>query len=176
MTITSVPNGSASNVHPSLGRPRLLSSNMLLGASGSRDDRFFPAFPSVSRSASSTRLPNSGFFPAAPAAADAAEALPFGDEPPGSAYLPSTRAARSRSRAVSGARFGGSWGGLPLALGAAGGGGVFVASCAAGAARSLSAAGHVLACLLLAGESRRDSSAGGGLWWKAAAVVAAFWK
>uniref|UniRef100_J3LMT3 Uncharacterized protein n=1 Tax=Oryza brachyantha TaxID=4533 RepID=J3LMT3_ORYBR len=42
MTSTSVPNGRASNVHPSLGRPRLLSSNMLLGASGSRDpDRFF---------------------------------------------------------------------------------------------------------------------------------------
>lgn len=94
MTITSVPNGSASNVHPSLGRPRLLSSNMLLGASGSRDDRFFPAFPSVSRSASSTRLPNSGFFPAAPAAADAAEALPFGDEPP----APRTCPARARAQ------------------------------------------------------------------------------
>jgi hypothetical protein len=163
---TSTPNGS-SNVHPSLGIPRLLSSNRLPGASGRRDPRRPPPppppafFASASRSASSTPLPNSGLA--------GFDEDPFTD---GSAYFPSTRAARSRSRAVSGARFGGSLGALPLAsatgccgwplpgvtgdlsalgTGEPGRGGVLVVPCAAaGAAWSLSVARRqlVLACLL----------------------------
>uniref|UniRef100_A0A0A9DRP7 Uncharacterized protein n=1 Tax=Arundo donax TaxID=35708 RepID=A0A0A9DRP7_ARUDO len=192
---TSTPNGS-SNVHPSLGIPRLLSSNRFPGASGSRDRRRPPPaapafFASASRSASSTPLPNSGF----PGFHDGDAPLGFRDAatapfpPPGSAYLPSTRAARSCSRAVSGARFGGSSGQLPFGccgwplpgvtgafsapgLGAAGGGVPVAVSCAAaGAAWSLSVAGQLVlaACLFLG----RGSSGGS---FRKAVAAAAFWK
>jgi hypothetical protein len=181
---TSTPNGS-SNVHPSFGIPRLLSSNRFPGASGSRDRRRPPPpafFASASRSASSTLLPNSGF-----GGLDDADAAPtpgFDDAPffAGSAYLPSTRAARRRSRAVSGARFGASLAALPLAPAGCCGwplpgvtafpsaalvpGAAAVSCVAVGAAWLLSVAGRmVLACLFLDGELNKRSS--GGSFWKA---------
>jgi hypothetical protein len=73
------------DVHPSLGIPRLLSSNRLPGASGSRDSRRPP--------------------PPRPSLRPPPRSL-AGFDGGGSAYLPSTRAAR----------FGGSLGATPLAL------------------------------------------------------------